>query len=318
MTTPSDPSGDPGEVPFLPSSTPRATGSMGPDQSAAAPTVPPAGDAPPAPFVPEPPRPTPDPQPEPAFDAKAMVESQKRVNTNPAYGALPQQSDQSREASKKLRAQAQRKKTRNKLVVRFLMLIVLAGLGVGGWFAWQAYQDDQNAETEVVRDDRDAEEILEDLGSQGEMINAQDALNEAVVPRVGGGGLAGAIDDAREVVGDINAGGGEGGGEPTPFTYDVVVPPIVRSDGERFPDASGREIYVIGADEFAAGDPDGFGLFVRLMAIQPQLIPEAEAFQGLPAIGPDQIVIAVTRDGDRLTRATVVGESVNLRVDVTP
>ena len=318
MTTTTDPTGDgqPSAAPYLPPSQPIATG-------ASLPASAPAVDQSPAdaPYVPAPTPVAAPPTEAPVFDAKAMVESQKRVNDNPAYGALPTGTEASKEASKKLRAKAQRKKSRNKAFVRVLGLVLLAGIAAAGWFGYQAYQDEQNAESAVVSDDRDAEEILEDFGSQGQMINAQDALNEAVVPRVGGGGLGGAIDSAREAVGDINGDAAIETGDapaPTPFTYDVVVPPIVQKIGERFPDATGRETYVVNADEFAQGDPEAFGLWVRLMAIQPQLIPEAEAFVGLPAVAADEIVIAVVRNGDQIEQATVVGESVALRVDVTP
>jgi hypothetical protein len=256
-----------------------------------------------------------------------MVDSQKRFNANPAYGALPSGTEASREASRKLREQAQRKRSRNKLLGRVLAVLVLVGVAAGGWFGYQAYQDEQDrnaaeraAATDDDADNTDDPAALTPLGEQAEVVAGLDTLSDAPVGRAGG--LAGAIDSAREIVGEASEGGDvaavDSGAAPTPFTYDVVVPPIVRTDGERLPDATGRETYVIDADEFAQGDPDGFGLFVRLMAIQPQLIPEAAAFADLPTVDPNQIIISVVRNGDRIERAIVVGESVALRVDVTP
>lgn len=333
MTTPTDPGGDgdtggaedgvpDASVPYLPASQPTATGIPTPV------VVPPAPGAPPMPaadpVVPPPVPPAAAPTTEPGFDARAMVEAQRRVNANPAYGALPTASDESRTASRQLRAKAARKRRRNRTVGWVVALLMLGGIGAAAWFGYEAYQDDQDDEAVTPVDDRSAAEILEDLGSQGEMINAQDALNDALVPRAGG--LGSAIGDARDVVGDLDNRGGDDGGDAdgggasaaTPFSYDVVVPQVVRDVGGRLPDASGRETYVIGQAEFATGDPEAFGLFVRLMSVQPQLVPSAPAFDGLPRIAPDEILISVQRSGDQVVRAIVVGESVDLRVDVTP
>jgi hypothetical protein len=325
----SDGGGQPDAVPYLPPSRPTATGAATfavPASAVPAPdpvfAIDQSADAP---YVPAPAPVAAPPAEAPVFDAKAMVDSQKRVNDNPAYGALPSGTEASREASKQLRAKAQRKRARNKLLGRVLVVLLLAGVAAGGWFGYQAYQDEQErnaADRAAAADDDDTDDpaALTPLGEQAEVVAGLDTLSDAPVGRAGG--LAGAIDSAREVVGDGSEGDDEAaadpGAAPTPFTYDVVVPPIVRTNGERLPDATGRETYVINADEFAAGDPDGFGLFVRLMAIQPQLIPEANAFADLPPVAPDQIIISVVRTGDRIERAIVFGESVDLRVDVTP
>ncbi len=324
MTPPSDHDELPADaVPYLPPSRPTATGAApSPIFDADAPIAPAA--SPDAPFVPAPKPPSPTAVAAPVeFDAKAMVESQKRFNANPAYGALPTATEASKDAAKKLRAKAQRKRQRNKVLGWVVGVVVLGGVGAAGWFAYQAYQDDQDrngaerAAADADADDTDDPAALTPLGEQAEVIAGQDALNDAPVGRAGG--LGGAIDSAREVVGQTNGDtGSDTGAAPTPFTYDVVVPPIVRSAGSRLPDTTGRETYVIDNTEFAQGDPAGVRVFLRLMAIQPQLAPSASAFDGLPAIAADEILISVEHDGDRVVRAIVVGEIIGVRVDVTP
>ena len=323
-TSLSDGDDQPDAVPYLPPSRPMATGADTYAVTGAGPMIeasPALDQSVAAPYVPAPTPVAAPPVQAATFDAKAMVESQKRINANPAYGALPSGTEASRKAAKELRAKAQRKRARNKLLGRVLGLLLLVGLAAGGWFGYQAYQDEQDrnaAERAAALDDDGTADpaALTPLGEQAEVVAGLDNLSDAPVGRAGG--LAGAIDSAREVAGGANADGATTDAAATPFSYDTVVPPIVRTNGERLPDATGRETYVIAADEFAQGDPDAYGLFMRLMAIQPQLIPGADAFADLPTVAPDQIIISVARTDDRIERAIVVGESVDLHVDVTP
>ena len=198
-----------GDAPRLPSAAP------------AAPTLPDAGpflpDAPPtvagaAPFLPDAPRPVAEPAPEPEFDAKAMVESQKHYNPNPVYGAMPSGSEQGREAARKLREEANRKRKRGKVIGRIFGVVFLAAAGVVGYFVYRAIQDANSDDVDVATDagadpagpslSDSAGGAITPAGNLDEALAASDALNQVAV--AGAGGYLDAIDDARDVVADIN------------------------------------------------------------------------------------------------------------------
>jgi hypothetical protein len=145
--------------------------------------------------------PTPSVVAEPAtFDAKAMVESQRHAVANPGYGALPAPSDANREAADHLRLMAQKKRRRNKRISRLAVVLVLAALGVLGWFVFQAYQDgeaERAAESAAEQAGDNDADALTPLGEQGAIIDAIEDLN-GVTPGESGG-LVGAIDDARDL-----------------------------------------------------------------------------------------------------------------------
>ena len=97
------------------------------------------------PFLPAVTRIEPDVQPpSPSFDAKAMVESQKRFNANPSYGAMPTGTAEGRAAAEALRNQARQKRHRQKTSGRITIAVLMCGLAVGAWFAYRAYQSDQD------------------------------------------------------------------------------------------------------------------------------------------------------------------------------
>jgi hypothetical protein len=149
-----------------------------------APALPALPASPDAPFVP-PPTPATTDGPEPStFDAKAMVESQKHYQVNPAYGALPTATEEGREAAQRLREEAQRRRRRDRMLGRAVVLILLGGFAVVGWFAYRASRDP------------DAAADPDGAGSRA------------------AGGLAAAIDDARDLIG--------GGGDGTTTADDVA------------------------------------------------------------------------------------------------
>jgi hypothetical protein len=126
MTTPSPtdgvsrPDGEAGgDAPFLPPARPVVPAPAHPiePEHVAAPTA--TADAP---FLPNarPPEPVAPPAAPSAlaFDAKAMVESQKHYNVNPAYGPMPTGTEESRAAARKLREDANRKRRRGKVARR--------------------------------------------------------------------------------------------------------------------------------------------------------------------------------------------------------
>jgi hypothetical protein len=157
----------------------------------------PVGDG--MPFLPAAVLPTPSVVAEPAtFDAKAMVESQRSAVANPAYGALPTGTDASREASNHLRAQAQKKRRRNKRVGQLAVVLLLGAMATGGFFVYRAYQKGQaEADAEVSGDVSTDADAVTPLGEQGAALEALDDLN-SVTP-ASAGGLLGAVDEAREL-----------------------------------------------------------------------------------------------------------------------
>ena len=199
-------------------------------------------------------------------------------------------------------------------------MLVLGGAGAAGWFGYQAYQDEQDANAVRLAETQAADEApdgdqLTPLGEQVDVIEALEDVNSGAI----GGASAGldAIDDARELADK----GDEGDALPPSSTLTVVevMPPAVVEIGERVPDLSGRETYVVDADEFAGADPAALSQFVRALSNQPQVAPTIAATNGLPEPGPNEYVISIARDGDRLGRALVIGGSnLGLAVDYQP
>ena len=111
-----------GDAPYLPPSLPPAApvvpvAPMPAPPSEAAPSEAAPSQAGDAPILPSTPRAAPAAEPEPvAFDAKTLVESQKRVVQNPAYGPIPKATPESVAALEALRARARRKRRRNRII----------------------------------------------------------------------------------------------------------------------------------------------------------------------------------------------------------
>ena len=205
------------DVPRLPTASPSPAPSpaSSPESESASTDGPTLPDAPyvPAPTVPTAAAPAAPVAAEPApFDAKAMVESQKHFNANPAYGTLPTGTEAGREAAQELRVQAQRKRRRNQLIGQAVAFLLLGGVGVAGWFGYRAYQGEQDsdaAEIEAEGADESAGESIIDaaesaadaltpLDEQQEVVEGLDELNDTTI--AGGGGLQGAVEDARDIV----------------------------------------------------------------------------------------------------------------------
>ena len=163
----------------------------------------PAPDAPAAPTAPP-------PAESAEFDAKAMVESQKHYKANPAYGALPTGTEASREAAQKLRAAAQQKRKRNRLLGQAVAVVVLGGIGAAGWFGFQAYRDQQDRDAaDRAAAAADESSSAEDeagastpLGEQQQIIDSMDDVNDTAPATTGG--LLGAVQDARDIVAESN------------------------------------------------------------------------------------------------------------------
>ena len=260
---------------------------------------------------------------EPAtFDAKAMVESQKHVVQNPAYGGLPTSTPESVAAAKALRSKAHRKRQRNQVVGWFVALAMLGGIAAAGWFAYQAYQDDQDqldADREAAQADGSAGApgALTPLGNQTQVIEAIEDVNSGAT--TGAGGLLGAVDDAQAAVDDIN---------DTPTAEDSpavgvlslqdVRPDAVVRLGTLLDNADGYERHIVDPRQFAADSPTEYSRFLAVMRAQPQADPGGAAFVVLPATGSGEIGFALIRDGDKVIRAVIASADLDLYVDYAP
>lgn len=325
MTTPSDPSDD---APSLP---------------AAAPTLP-AAAPPAAPVVPDAPfLPTAEPVAAPAqaepqtFDAKAMVEATTRRNDSPAYGSLPQSTPESLEATRILRAKAQRKRQRNRMVAWAVAVVFLGVVVAAGWFAYVAFQDDQDEQAAEraaaqLEDDDGADGIapgpLTPLGEQQQIIEAMEDINSSDA-QLSGGGLRDVVDQAQAAVddvndiGDVDAGDVASDSPPVPpaaapattLTIADVLPQGALDVATRLDDADGFERYVVTAVDLVWTDVNEYRTWLETMSAQPQINANSPGFAILPPIKSGQVGIAVQRDGDRLVRAIVVGLDPDLHVD---
>lgn len=324
MTSHSEPSGDPvpDDVPYLPPSLPTLP-----------PVVPPqpvtqvAPDSADLPFLPNAPVAASPPSPAPpAFDAKAMVASQKHVVDNPVYGAIPKSTPESLAAAKALRDTARRKRTRNKVIGRSVALVILGGIGAGGWFGYQAYQDDQDrlAADKAARaaagetSSGVAPGALTPLGNQENVIDALDAINSGGAT-ASAGGLLDIVDQAEAAVNDINGTpNSDVAGSPSALTIGDLLPePVVRL-GTRLDDIDGYERYVIDARRFATDNPTDYARFLAVVQAQPQSDPAAAVAGVVPQLQTGEIGFAVLHDGDRVVRAVIVSTDPAIHLDYTP
>lgn len=300
----------PPQLPTLPAPEPVA-----PQPSSGQPVLPTA-----APIAPVP---SPEPQP---FDAKAMVASQKHVVDNPVYGAIPKSTPESLAAAKALRDTARRKRTRNKVIGRSVALVILGGIGAGGWFGYQAYQDDQDrlAADKAARaaagetSSGVAPGALTPLGNQENVIDALDAINSGGAT-ASAGGLLDIVDQAEAAVNDINGTpNSDVAGSPSALTIGDLLPePVVRL-GTRLDDIDGYERYVIDARRFATDNPTDYARFLAVVQAQPQSDPAAAVAGVVPQLQTGEIGFAVLHDGDRVVRAVIVSTDPAIHLDYTP
>jgi len=257
-----------------------------------------------------------------AFDAKAMIESQKHVVQAPVYGAIPIGTLDSVAAAEALRVEAQRKWRRNRTIVRLIALVTLGGVGTAGWFGYQAFQADQDqldADREAAQADGSAGApgALTPLGNQQGVIDAVEDANSGV--SAGAGGLVGAVDDARAAVEEINRTEAvDDSSVPVGFALvDVRPEPVVRL-GTRLESLGGYERHVIDTRQLASDSPAEYARFVALMQALTQVDPEAITFDVLPAMAPGEIGFAIARDGDRVIQAIIASADPPIHVDYAP
>lgn len=287
------PAGAPGgDAPFLPP---------------ARPAVPVLPSAPPtvgmAPAAPSPPTGSAPPAGAPAFDAAAMVESQRHHNPNPAYGSMPAGTDESRAAARKLREDANRKRRRGKATGRIVLVLLLAGLAAGGYLAYQAIQDDPPPLTApTAGGDAGA---LTPLGEQQLVIDALDDLTSGAAPSAGG--LLGAVEQARDVVGQSAP-----PVAPTLAFADVFTATVLEHTTQLDPVDGWDRLVVRGAD-LAAADPAAHAALVERLTSLPVAAEADSRLTAAPVVLPGDIGLAIVRDGDRIVTIAVVATDPPLR-----
>lgn len=323
MTTPSDDGSPAGAAPFLPPARPVAPNVQSPtdrplEPDADGPDVPTSPAE--VPFLPSsrPPEPAPPVVAAPTFDAKAMVESQKHVNANPAYGALPAGTQESRAAARQLRQNANRKRRRGKLLARVVALLVLAGLGVGAYFAYRAIQDDPppadgsrdsdepNA-GDTARDDGGEGGALTPVGEQEQVIEVLDDLNSGARPSAGG--LLDAVDDARDAVGQA---------EPpvatlTSLTVADVFTPAVLDHTDVLDAVDGHERFVVRTADLVAINPSAHTTLVEQLLSFTQVAADDPRLEIAPVVLPGDIGIAIQRDDDLIVAIVAVATDPTIR-----
>lgn len=306
MTTPSTDGSPSGDLPYLPPARPAAPPPATPGAATPSAAAAPAD----APHLPDarPPAPTPAPAAA-SFDAKAMVESQHHYNPNPAYGAMPTGTDESRAAARKLREQANRKRRRGRVLTRVFGLVLLAGVAVGGWFAYQAIQDDpppldRADATDDVTDGGDGEAgALTPLGEQEQVIEVLDDLNSGATPSAGG--LLDAVEDARDAVGQAQPPVASPD-EPAPLLVADVFTPAVLDHTDVLGAEGGIERFVVRTADLVAINPSAHtALLDRLLAL-PQVADGDPQLALAPVVLPGDVAIAIERDGDRIVRIVAV------------
>lgn len=336
-----EPNGSPGDAPFLPPSAP-PSGAVPPPPDApivpepalpgapvlpasvrsvaepaprpADPVLPSAGAAP---FLPSATPPAPAPATEPTFDAKAMVESQKHYNANPAYGQMPTGTDESRAAARKLREDANRKRRRSRTVGWVFGLVLLGVVAVAGYLAYQAFQDEQSDQREALEESATGDDVpsgaLTPLGEQQQVIEALDDVNSGVTPSAGA--LLDAVDDARAVVDDVN--GADSAAPPVPaaatILVDQVFTPAVLDHTEILDAVDGYERFYVTGPDLAVVNPGAWqALIDRLLGME-QVAEGDPRLAVLPPVLPEDVVIAIRRDGDQITEIVAVASDPVIR-----
>lgn len=167
MSSPTDAGGE--DLPFLPPPLPAESGppaARSAEHSAAdsggAPVLPPAPKAsfltsPVAlsPVVPPPPPPVaqdPTSTETAAFDARAMVDAQKRSRPGARSLDMPVGTEEGRAAAQQRRVEANRKRRRNRKIAWIVALVLLGGILAGGYAAYREYQADQDRRSASIDD----------------------------------------------------------------------------------------------------------------------------------------------------------------------
>jgi hypothetical protein len=221
---------EPAGLPTLPPPTP----ALAPD--AVVPVLPMAPPVQPSPYI------------APVFDAKAMVASQRRKVENPAYGHMPKGTPEGKAAVEAAKKAMRQRRRRNKFVGRVVGIVLLSGVSAGGYYAYKAFQDDQEPNAAGDAADANVDPAgATPVGQQAEVIEALDDVNSGAAPSAGG--LMDAVNDAQEAVGDINANATGTSVAPDVIAKSEVAPESVLSLAEEIEPLNGFDRYVIDVDQ---------------------------------------------------------------------
>ena len=310
VTTPSE---TPHGVPFLPpqsgSASPKAIAMALDDPHLVAdemPYLPPAPPPKPAVNVPQ------------VFDAKTLVNATKRKVENPAYGHMPTGTPEGRAAADAARARMRHKRRRNKILGWVMTIAFLALIGGVGYALYTMYQHDQDKEhaeqaakaAEAEAADSRSAGAATPLGEQAEIIEGLDELNSGAV--ASGRAATQAIDQAQQVANDAN---GQPEGSSSTSIVDVLPPEIAAVATELRP-LDGMTRYIVVFDDAALAAPLATPGWVARLQGMPQSRAQSDGQTLLPAVGPGEIAIAFTSDGDQVTRLIVVSTDPAIHVDL--
>jgi hypothetical protein len=275
------------------------------------------------PFLPPAAPPKPAVSAPPVFDAKAMVDATKRNKVeNPVYGHMPTGTPEGRAGVEAARARMRRKRRRNKIFGWVLTIVFFAVAGGVGFALYTMHQDDQDEQQEQQSASAAADDAADDaadeespgaltpLGEQEQVIEALDDLNSGITPSAGG--LVGAVEDARDVVGQIN----EQSTASQSLLLADVLPPDIAAVATELQTLNGLTRYMIVVDDAVRAAPlTSPGWLARLQAL-PQAPELSPGLTLVPAVGAGEIAIGLQVDGDQVTRLVVLGSDPEIRVDL--
>jgi hypothetical protein len=240
-----------------------------------------------------------------------MVEATKRKVDNPVYGHIPKATPGSRAGIEAARTAMRRKRRRNAIIGRVSGLLFLAAVVGGGYLIFRQYQADQNRPSVVETDDAvTGAGALSPIGEQVAIIEALDDVNSGVTPSAGG--LLGAVEDAKAVVG--RSGTETELGQPQLLVTEILPAEIVvRADA--LEPLEGYARYVIDVADAEAASPGVTSEWITRLQSLPSAPADSPGLSVLPAVQPGEMAIAVQTSGDTVTRIVAWGPDFGVRVD---
>jgi hypothetical protein len=256
-----------------------------------------------------------------AFDAKAMVDSQRRKIENPVYGHMPSGTPEGKLAAEEARKSMRRRRRRNKRVAMMFLAVFGGAVATGAYFGFKAYQDDQNGEPASVDGELDPSVIeqvnpggaVTPIGEQAQVIDALDDVNSGATPSAGG--VLAAIDQAREVVGQTNP-----PNPPTPsaslMPYTSALPPEIVDAVIDRDTLNGYDRFVVDIDQASQRSPEVVTAWLASLSALPQAATVTSDPSLLVSLQPTQILVAVKAPAGEITDLVVVAGDGSLLIDL--
>jgi hypothetical protein len=285
------------------------------------PTLPPPSPATPpssvptAPFLPTPQPVVQAPAPAPVFDAKAMVSAQRRKVENPAYGHMPTGTEEGRAAIEAAKKAMRRRRRRNALLARGIGVVVLAAVAGAGYWAYTAFQDEQDRNPDGFEDSPapadDGPAAATPLGEQVEVVEALDDLNSGATPSAGG--LMDAVDAAEQAMEQNNANAVV---EPAaPIELAIVAPQQVIALATPIDPVNGFTRYVIDVDQALYTQRRPMTDWLNALRAMPQVVGLSDPAL-VPEMSSGELLLAVqSADGVTVDRLVVFGPDQDILID---